>query len=48
LLQISADYYLSDHWTVGGLIANNFGRPRSDFGSLTDAANFLFKVARYF
>jgi hypothetical protein len=48
LLQISADYYLSDHWTVGGLIAANFGPARSDFGSLTEGANFLFKVARYF
>ena len=48
LLQISADYYLSDHWTVGGLIATNFGPPRSDFGSLTEGANFMFKVARYF
>lgn len=48
LLQISADYYLSDHWTVGGLVATNFGRARSDFGSLAQAANFMFKVARYF
>ena len=48
LLQISADYYLSDHWTVGGLIATNFGPARSDFGSLAEGANFLFKVARYF
>ena len=48
LLQISADYYLSDHWTVGGLIATNFGPARSDFGSLAEAANFMFKVARYF
>jgi hypothetical protein len=48
VLQISADYYLSDHWTVGGLIATNFGPPHSDFGSLTEGANFMFKVARYF
>jgi hypothetical protein len=48
LLQISADYYLSDHWTLGGLIATNFGPARSDFGSLAEAANFMFKVARYF
>jgi hypothetical protein len=48
LLQISADYYLSDHWTVGGLIATHFGPARSDFGSLTEGANFMFKIARYF
>ncbi len=48
LLQISADYYLSDHWTVGGLVATNFGRARSDFGSLGESANFMLKVARYF
>jgi hypothetical protein len=48
LLQLSADYYLSDHWTVGGLIATNFGNSRSDFGSLSQAASFLIKVARYF
>jgi hypothetical protein len=48
LLQISADYYLSDHWTVGGLVAANFGSARSDFGSLAQSGNFMFKVARYF
>ena len=47
LLQITADYYLSDHWTVGALAMTNFGRSRSDFGSLPQAANFLVKVARY-
>jgi hypothetical protein len=48
LLQLSADYYLSDHWTVGGLIATNYGSARSDFGSLPEAANLMFKIARYF
>lgn len=48
LLQLTADYYLSDTWTVGALIMTNFGAARSDFGSLPQAANFLFKVARYF
>jgi hypothetical protein len=48
LMQISADYYLSDHWTVGGLVAANFGSARTDFGSLAQAGNFMFKVARYF
>ena len=38
---------LSDHWTVGALAMTNFGRARSDFGSLPQTANFLVKVARY-
>jgi hypothetical protein len=48
LLQLTADYYLSDTWTVGGLITTNVGAAHSDFGSLPQAANVLFKVARYF
>ena len=47
LFQLTADYYLSDHWTVGGLVTTNLGRARSDFGSLPGAASFLIKVARY-
>jgi hypothetical protein len=48
LAQLGADYYLSDHWTFGGLITANLGARRSDFGSLSPAATFLVKVARYF
>jgi hypothetical protein len=48
LAQLTADYYLSDHWTVGGLVSANFGSSRSDFGSLASAASFMIKVARYF
>ena len=48
LVQLTADYYLSDHWTVGGLLSTNFGSTRSDFGSLPSAASFMVKVARYF
>jgi hypothetical protein len=47
LLQVTADYYLSDTWTVGALVMTNFGAERSDFGSLPQAASFLLKVARY-
>lgn len=47
LLQVSADYYLSDTWTVGALAMTSFGRRHSDFGSLPQAANFLVKVSRY-
>jgi hypothetical protein len=31
-----------------GLIAANFGPPPSRFGSLTEGADFMFKVARCF
>lgn len=48
LFQLTGDYYLSDHWTVGGLVATNFGKARSDFGSLAQTASFLIKVERYF
>lgn len=47
LAQLTADYYMSDHWTVGGLVSTNFGSARSDFGSLGSAASFMLKVARY-
>ena len=48
LVQLTADYYVSDHWTIGGLMSDNFGSSRSDFGSLGSAASFMVKVARYF
>ena len=47
LFQLTADYYLSDHWTIGGLVSTNFGKARSDFGSLPQAASFLIMFARY-
>jgi len=48
LVQLTADYYLSDHWTAGGLITANSGSARSNFGSLASDATFMVKVARYF
>jgi hypothetical protein len=48
LVQLTADDYLSDHWTVGALTSANFGSARSNFGSLGSAASFMVKVARYF
>ncbi len=47
-LQLGADYYLSDRWTIGGLTLVNAGRRRSDFGSLPQAGSVLLKVLRYF
>jgi hypothetical protein len=48
LCQLTADHYLSDTWTVSGLVMTNFGAARSDFGSLPQSANFLINAARYF
>lgn len=47
-LQLGADYYLSDHWTVGALALLDIGRRRTDFGSLPQGGSVLLKVARYF
>jgi hypothetical protein len=48
LLQISADYYVADKWTVGGLIIAYVGGRLSDFGSLPQQGSVLVKVTRYF
>ncbi len=48
LLQATADYYLSNAWTMGALAAASIGGRRSDQGSLSPAASVIFKVARYF
>lgn len=48
LVQLTADYYLSNAWTVGGLIIADLGGAHSDFGSLPQAASVLFRLARYF
>jgi hypothetical protein len=47
-LQLGADYYLSDRWTIGGLILVDSGKRHSDFGSLPQAGSVLLKVVRYF
>jgi hypothetical protein len=47
-IQLSADYYLSDRWTVGGVVLVDSGARHSDFGSLPQAGSVLLKVARYF
>jgi hypothetical protein len=47
-LQVGADYYLSDRWTVGAQLLVDFGARQSDFGSLPQAGSLLLKVARYF
>lgn len=46
--QAEADFYLSNAWTVGLLVAGDFGSPRSDFGSLPTAYSVLASLRRYF
>jgi hypothetical protein len=46
-LQLGADYYLSDHWTIGGLVLVDAGGRHSDFGSLPQRGSVLLKVVRY-
>lgn len=48
IAQISANYYLSDSWTIGGLGVKYFGSRRSDFGSLGISYSLLLSVVRYF
>ncbi|MBV9992194.1 MAG: hypothetical protein JOZ72_12995 [Alphaproteobacteria bacterium] len=47
LAQVSADYYLSRSWTVGGLVDANFGSRRSEFGSLPNTAEVFLKLTAY-
>lgn len=46
--QLTADYYLSDRWTIGALASADLGTKRSNFGSLPQAASVMVKLARYF
>lgn len=48
LAQVSADYYLSQHWTIGVLTSGTFGGKHTDFGSLPGALSAMLKVSRYF
>ena len=48
LAQLTADYYLTDHWTVGALAAASLGGRRTDQGSVPQAASAILKLVRYF
>lgn len=48
IVQLSANYDLSDAWTVGGLVDVTFGGARSDLGSIPQAASALIRVSRDF
>jgi hypothetical protein len=46
--QLTADYYLSNAWTMGALAAANLGGRGTDQGSLPQQMGVIFKLARYF
>lgn len=48
IAQLSADYYVSDTWTLGAQGVKYFGSRRSDFGSLGTSYSLLFSIAHYF
>ncbi|MBV8168109.1 MAG: hypothetical protein JO021_15035 [Alphaproteobacteria bacterium] len=48
LLQLTADYYLSNAWTIGALATANLGDVRSERGSLAQAGSVLVRLVRYF
>ena len=48
LVQLTADYYLSNAWTIGMVAGATLGRARSDFGSLPQESSVLVKAIRYF
>ncbi len=48
LAQLSASYYLSDHWTIGAYLSANLGSPRSERGSFAQAGSATLQLVRYF
>ena len=48
LSQITADYYLSNFWTIGAIAEANLGGGRSDWGSVPEAASVIVRLARFF
>jgi hypothetical protein len=48
LTQISANYYLTRSWTVGGYLSANAGGPRSEQGSFPQAGSAIVQLIRYF
>ncbi|MBI1778131.1 MAG: hypothetical protein HYR63_22560 [Proteobacteria bacterium] len=48
LAQLSASYYLTNAWTIGAYVSANLGSPRSERGSLPQAASAILQLVRYF
>jgi hypothetical protein len=47
LVQGTADYHLSNAWSVGGLASFTYGGRHSEFGSLPQAGSVLLRLVRY-
>jgi hypothetical protein len=47
-VQIEADDYVSNRWTIGALVGEVYGGRRSDFGSTPSRTLLQVKIARYF
>jgi hypothetical protein len=48
MVQLAANYDLSDRWSFGLYAGGTFGGRRSEWGSLPNASNAIFQVQRYF
>ncbi len=48
LAQLTASYYLSSAWTIGGFLAGNLGGAHSERGSAPQAASAILQLVRYF
>jgi hypothetical protein len=48
LMQLAANYYLSDAWTLGAYASASVGAARSEYGSTPQAAGIILQVQRYF
>ncbi len=47
LVQATADYYLSNQWTLGAQASVTLGGRRTEFGSLPQAGSVLVRLVRY-
>ena len=48
MVQLAANYNLSDSWSLGLYGGGTFGGRRSEWGSLSNATSAIFQVQRYF
>ncbi|MGA7673716.1 MAG: hypothetical protein WCA78_01560 [Rhizomicrobium sp.] len=48
MMQVAANYNLSDAWSLGAYAGGTFGGRRSEWGSLPNASSAIFQVVRYF
>jgi hypothetical protein len=48
MVQLAANYDLSDSWSLGLYAGGTYGGRRSEWGSLPNATNAIFQLQRYF